>query len=83
MGRVAFQLLDHPMDSKLRITLDTEINMIGHDLHFHDVCLELVRLGAEQFFQPPINPVDQHFPSIFRAEHDVVFTVKRDIMIAF
>ena len=57
--------------------------MLGHRLHCPDGCLKLMRFGAEPFFQSRIDSVDEHFASIFRAEYDRVFTVKRDMVMAF
>ena len=69
----AFDLLDQPVDSVLRVYLDQEMHVIRHDLQLNNFGLVLYGVLMDQFLEPVGNTTDQYLPPVFRTPDYVVF----------
>jgi hypothetical protein len=70
---LAFDLLDQPVDSVLRVYLDQEMHVIRLDLQLNDFGLVLYGVLMDQFLEPVGDSTDQYLSPIFRAPDYVVF----------
>ena len=69
------------MDAELRIDLHEDMHMVGHDLHFDDVRLEVRCNILEDSFEPDIYSIHQDRPPILRAPYHMVFAGVDDVVV--
>src|SRR5690348_13107806 len=70
------------MDSKLRITADQQMDVIGHDLHLHKFLLPLLDAFLYEYLETGINWRYKDFASILGTEHHMVVAIENNICAA-
>lgn len=70
--RPTLEAVDDFGDTKRRVRLDKKMHMVRHHFECMDGHLVLSRNLCDQFFQPNVNGIDEHLPTIFRTPHKMV-----------
>ena len=71
--RAPLDHLHHPMNPKLGIDFDQQVNMVRHDLNFDDFTLEFLGALLDDNLQPCVYSIHQHLPAILWTPHNMVF----------
>lgn len=71
------------VDAELRVYLQEQVDMVGHDFHFEAIDMDILTRFTNQLLQPRVNAVDQNLPAIFWAEYDVVLARVCDVVVRF
>lgn len=77
--RAAFDQLDEAVNTELRISLDEQMHVSGHNLAFNHDCCPLFADLRDDFFEPYINTINQNLSPILWAEDDVELAIERNI----
>jgi hypothetical protein len=70
------------VDAKLRIDLNEQVDVVGHDFEFDQIGLGLSHDVLKDFLQPLVHSGRQNRTSILRAPHDVVLASIDDVSVA-
>lgn len=81
-GSIAFQVFNNFVNPELRIAFDQQMYMVRHDFHLDDLRPQLFHFFKKQLFQSAVDRRNEHLAAILRTEYDVIFAIKRYVVIA-
>src|SRR6266849_331136 len=81
--RTPFDQFHQPMNAKLGIDTHQQVNMIGHDFQFLDLCLMFLANLPDDFLQASLDGLHQNPPPLFRTPNHMVVASVAYVPVAF
>jgi hypothetical protein len=70
------------MDPKLRLGLNQQVNVVGHDFHLDYSSAPLAADFRDDLLEPPIHTLNQDLAPVLGTPNDAEFAVETDVAIA-